>query len=1146
MKSHRSFAFLITVLFFTTVFFVPAPAAVAVSGTILYVRQGGMGDCSSWEDACGLQTALLYADSGDQIWVAEGIYQPDGDLPANCQEVRDADPSAGDGEYLIHNGTLPFSVTCADMAGTPREYLDLEQTGEANYSQFTAGGAAYGVSVRTVYTRIRLHPDTLKVDAGDQTFATSTGSLNYGDYSKEVTSMPYGIAADCRGYWSQTGEGNIDLRGTPFAIDPAENFFLEGNRAAGSATFEYNRQVVNFQGGGSCGWIAPEDGLFDPFNTDAGTILDLEVIIDPYWQDTFELKSGVAVYGGFPESGGTWEQRDWQAYPTILSGDLDDNDITENGVVTDVANITGNNATHVVSAHGVDATAVLDGFTITGGKAEGNWPESNGGGMYIDGGSPTLSNLVLSGNTAFYGGGLFNSGDLELTNAVFVANFANMYGAGMYNDDSSPTLMNITFKENTTFNYGGGMYNVGSSPSLTNVTFSGNLATIFGEGAGMYNHSSSPKLTNVTFIGNTARDGKGGAIYNFYLSSPEISNTIFWGNTATEGGQIFNLNVDRDGNPLPLSTPKITNSVMQGGCPADSVCTSIFIDDPLLGELADWGGTTPTIPLLPGSPAIDAADYRTCPLTDQRGVSRPQGSRCDLGAFESRGFFLSKTGGDFQSTTLATDFAEPLTVIVESAFGEPVSGGMVFFEAPSTSASTSPAASTVIIDSDGRAELYLKANGTAGTYPVTAHTPGGLSQAFFILTNTKAGTTTTIFSSLNPSTYGEDIELTATVTAGIPGLSLPTGTLQFKMDGNNLGAPVPLTNGEASLTTSIFHAGAQTITAEYSGDEVFLAGGSELALIQVVNRAETTSVVSSSANPSTYGQEVSFRAVVSSDAGVPSGGLQFRVDGENLGGLIGLVNGEASISTSVLDGGNHIITTEYMGSQDYVPSSGTLSGGQVVDPADGLVFVSASANPAVWRQSVTLTATVTGHNPSGTISFEDGDAPIEGCQDLALMDGKATCTLIPGKTGIHNIEAIYSGDANNGTCSGTVLLEVVRAATTTTITSLENPSWSAYPAEFLVEVEAAAPGRGTPTGSIVFYEVISTGEAAVLIQNAEFSSHQLVDGAASIRLTGLRAGTHALMAVYEGDDHFSKSSSAVFNQTVNQSIFRVYLPVAGR
>jgi len=120
---------------------------------------------------------------------------------------------------------------------------------------------------------------------------------------------------------------------------------------------------------------------------------------------SFDLQRGMAVYGGFAGTETALDQRDPANHITVLSGDIDNNDTTDPyGVVTDTANLAGNNSYHVVTSSGVTETAVLDGFTITAGQA--SYPASQayyGGGMYNDNASPRLTNVILWGNTATIG-----------------------------------------------------------------------------------------------------------------------------------------------------------------------------------------------------------------------------------------------------------------------------------------------------------------------------------------------------------------------------------------------------------------------------------------------------------------------------------------------------------------------------------------------------------------------------------------------------------------------------------------------------------------------------------------------------------------------------------------------------------------------
>ena len=136
-------------------------------------------------------------------------------------------------------------------------------------------------------------------------------------------------------------------------------------------------------------------------------------------------------------------------------------------------------------------------------------------------------------------------------------------------------------------------------------------------------------LTHLTFSGNSASLG-GGAIYtDAYLSSPpgtitaSLANAILWGDSAPE----IEL-----ANPT-AATATLDHSVV-ASCPTGASCTNLVTADPNLVPLQDNGGDTETMALGAMSSAIDAGDDGSCPATDQRGVARPQGMHCDIGAYE--------------------------------------------------------------------------------------------------------------------------------------------------------------------------------------------------------------------------------------------------------------------------------------------------------------------------------------------------------------------------------------------------------------------------------------------------------------------------------------------------------------------------------
>ncbi len=360
--------------------------------------------------------------------------------------------------------------------------------------------------------------------------------------------------------------------------------------------------------------------------------------------DTFSLKNGVEVYGGFAGTETELDQRNWTANKTILSGDIDNNDITDpNGVVIDTPYIIGQNAFHVVTAISTSSNTVLDGFIITAGRANGTPPHNLGGGMYNVDSLPTLRNLIFSGNEATkYGGGMYNyQSSPTLTNSTFINNSAE-YGGGIFTQNSNPTLTNVSFLSNYA-RYGGGMYNWDySDPTLTNVIFSGNQAEKLGGGMANQDYSE-PLLMNVTFSKNSSENG--GGMDSHDNSNPMLTNVIMWGNTATVSGPGYYSYND--------GTATFSYSLLQeSSCPSGATCGSgmlynknpLFVDD---NGADNFPGTTDdNLRLQFGSPAIDSGTNIDCPFEDMDGIPRPLDGNgdstdtCDMGAYEQRIFNL--------------------------------------------------------------------------------------------------------------------------------------------------------------------------------------------------------------------------------------------------------------------------------------------------------------------------------------------------------------------------------------------------------------------------------------------------------------------------------------------------------------------------
>jgi len=361
-------------------------------------------------------------------------------------------------------------------------------------------------------------------------------------------------------------------------------------------------------------------------NVNCAEVWVAQGIYKPTAGTSFNVGANVAVYGGFSGSEGSVDARDPAAHLTILSGDIDNNDASVNGVDADSTKIAGSNSHHIVVMDGaagtpITATTVLDGFTLTGGDNSASAdPAEGGGALWCKGGgaghacSPTLARLVFSGNKAKYGGALALEGysvgasNPTLTNVTFSGNSAGFFAGAMYNNAQggtcSPTLTNVTFIGNSSTGspaFGGAMVDDGggagtSSPILTNVTFSGNSASN-GAGAMMINGASgtnSPTLNNVTFNDNQVTGGNGGAMYisGSSTSSVTLTNTTFYHNSANagNGGAIYHSGNNGDFSLTLYNATINSNSANNGG----AIYNAGLNSNPFLINSIVWGDSATT------------------------------------------------------------------------------------------------------------------------------------------------------------------------------------------------------------------------------------------------------------------------------------------------------------------------------------------------------------------------------------------------------------------------------------------------------------------------------------------------------------------------------------------------------------------------
>ncbi|HYN87187.1 MAG TPA: choice-of-anchor Q domain-containing protein [Ardenticatenaceae bacterium] len=341
-------------------------------------------------------------------------------------------------------------------------------------------------------------------------------------------------------------------------------------------------------------------------------------VAEGVYTPTFQLENGVAIYGGFAATETMRAERDWVANVTVLSGDLGGDDRTDaNGVVTDSTSIVGANSPHVVTSEGTDGTAVLDGVTVTAGQAlEPGEEYGEGGGLTNNAGSPTLTNVIFSGNWAEYGGGMASDGGSPmLTNVTFSGNAAEDVGGAMFVDGANLTLTNAGRFGNNAPSLGAGIAQYSGTMTLTNSIFSGNWS---GLGGGIAT-TGVTTLIHVTVFANT-----GGGLLDESSTGTTVRNSVFWQN---HGGEIVTTVVD----------PTVEYSLVEFGYPG----TGNINADPRFVDVAgaddEIGTVDDDLRLQPGSPAIDAAPCEIS--TDMDGNPRPGvgSSFCDMGAYETQG-----------------------------------------------------------------------------------------------------------------------------------------------------------------------------------------------------------------------------------------------------------------------------------------------------------------------------------------------------------------------------------------------------------------------------------------------------------------------------------------------------------------------------
>jgi hypothetical protein len=542
--------------------------------------------------------------------------------------------------------------------------------------------------------------------------------------------------------------------------------------------------------------------------------------------------------------------------------------------------------------------------------------------IYLGNGDGTFTeswNFPIDGDFFTIGAGDFNGdGNLDLAVAYVYSGLSNVgifFGNGDGSFDFSSDVGDAELKSSSLaigdFNNDGiiDIASVGTGGFTGGGVDIGPVSIFLGNGDGTFTLvASQPSVTTVNPVSLTTGDfNNDGNLDLAIADAGSTALTILDGNgdgTFTQVG----------GEPvLPQSSNFLTTADFNGDGKLDLVFSSaaniisIFLG---IGDGTFQAGYSQAMDYAPNGVAV--ADFNG-------------DGRLDLGVTNSSDNTVSillQTPARPGATTTLVSGENPITI------NQPVTYTAVVWASPTT-----PTGSVTFKQGATILGTVPLANGqatftttftTVGTFPIVASYSGDQnykaknSQTAKQVVD-KYASNTSIDSNINPSVYGQAVNLTSQVTSAAP--NQPTGTVTFKNGTTSLGT-VPLVNGSALLTKTNLPAATLSITATYNGDSLNSKSTSP-TLSQVVSPAITTTTVTSSPSPSVAGQNVKFKATVESPTVIPVGTVTFTAGGATLG-QVSLAGGKASLTTSALPVGTTTVTATYNGTSNISASSGSV------------------------------------------------------------------------------------------------------------------------------------------------------------------------------------------------------------------------------
>jgi hypothetical protein len=383
---------------------------------------------------------------------------------------------------------------------------------------------------------------------------------------------------------------------------------------------------------------------------------------------TFTLKEGVPLYGGFNGTESALADRDWAINPTVLAGDLAGND---SGTLTFDEPTRQDNSLHVVTAaSGTTVSDILDGFVISGGHDNVQWCGSAG--LLLN--NPlTIRNCTFRMNSSSYGAAMVVNNDSVIEDCLFENNYAA--GGAALSTGAYAQIRRCVFRNNLAFNYGGAFYNTGGNTTVSECFFEGNssynapgiyagysggitvINSVFSGnasegGAGTIYVQTNVSLANCTFYGNTSTSSSGGAAIQVYGGNLSVENCLFSNNTENGASEDYN------------QLRNTAGSLSISNCLFDTL-NSYAYNNNVAGDPLFTDAAGSDFSLQAGSPAIDAGTSEGAPDIDILGVTRPQGTGIDIGAYE----YMDQPEPEQGSSGCSAGILSPLFLLLLAPLG---------------------------------------------------------------------------------------------------------------------------------------------------------------------------------------------------------------------------------------------------------------------------------------------------------------------------------------------------------------------------------------------------------------------------------------------------------------------------------------------